>query len=153
MTPVEQRLATDLTAAQRAGVGDEVTTLRLLKAAIHNEAIAKRQAGELDEAAVLGVLRRELKKRQEAAKLYEQGGRAELAAKEAAEAEMIKRYLPAAPAADDIRATVARLKQEQSLSGAQAVGPLTKAVMAHYQGAADGQTVASLVREALQNAD
>lgn len=149
MTEIESRLEADINTALR-GKLPELATLRMLKSALHNEVIAR--AGKelgLDEVGVLAIFRRELKKRQEAAKLYEQGGRAELAAQEKSEAEIIARYLPAAPNFDDIKNTVARLKQELNLSGPQAMGQLTKAVMAHYSGAADGQTVSSAVREAL----
>jgi uncharacterized protein len=149
MMEIESRLEADINSALR-GKLPELSTLRMLKSALHNEVIARvgKEAG-LDEAGALAIFRRELKKRQEAAKLYEQGGRAELAAQEKSEAEIIARYLPAAPSPDDIKNTVARLKQELNLSGSQAMGQLTKAVMAHYKGAADGQTVSSAVREAL----
>lgn len=149
MTEIESRLEADINSALR-GKLPELATLRMLKSALHNEVIARvGKESSLDEVGMLVIFRRELKKRQEAAKLYEQGERAELAAKEKSEAEIITRYLPAAPSLDDIKNTVARLKQELNLSGQQAMGQLTKAVMAHYNGAADGQTVSSVVREVL----
>jgi uncharacterized protein YqeY len=149
MTEIESRLEADINSALR-GKLPELATLRMLKSALHNEVIARvgKETG-LDEAGALAIFRRELKKRQEAAKLYEQGGRAELAAQEKSEAKIITRYLPAAPNLDDIKNTVARLKQELNLSGPQAMGELTKAVMTYYNGAADGQTVSSAVREVL----
>lgn len=150
MTKFEQQLDVDIAAAQR-GRSPELGTLRLLKSAVKNEAITKGVGAELTEPEVLGVLRRELKKRQEAAKLYEQGGRAELAAAEKAEAAIVARYLPQAPEAADVLATVKRLQAELGLSGASAMGSLTKAVLAHYQGAADGQTVSAAVRQVLNS--
>jgi uncharacterized protein YqeY len=150
MIEIVSRLEADINSALR-GKLPELATLRILKSALHNEVIARvgKETG-LDEDGALAIFRRELKKRQEAAKLYEQGGRLDLAAKEKDEAEIIFNYLPAAPNSDDIKNTVVRLKQELNLSGVHAMGQLTKAVMAHYNGAADGQTVSSLVREVLK---
>ncbi len=148
MTKFEEQLEADITAAQR-GRKPELGTLRLLKSAFKNEAIGKGAGLELTEPEVLGVLRRELKKRQEAAKLYAQGGRPELAASEQAEATVITGYLPPSPTASDIAATVKKFQAELGLSGPSALGPLTKAVLAHYAGAADGGTVSAAVRQAL----
>jgi uncharacterized protein YqeY len=148
MTKLEEQLAADVTAAQRAR-SPELNVLRLVKSAIGNEVIAKGPGAELSEQDVLTVLRRELKKRHEAAKLYEQGGRAELAAQEKAEADIVARYLPQAPSADDVLATVKKFKTELGLSGPQGMGSLTKAVLAHYQGAADGATVSAAVKQVL----
>lgn len=148
MTQLEQRLMADIGAAQR-GRSQSLGVLRLLKAAIQNEAIARGRGVELSELDVLAVLRRELKKQQEAAKLYEQGGRAELAAAEKAEAAVVASYLPQAPSVDDILATTKKFQAELGLSGHAAMGQLTKAVLAHYQGAADGGSVSSVVRQVL----
>ena len=148
MTKLEQRLEADINAAQR-GRSSDLGVLRLLKAALQSEAKAKGPEALLDELAVLGVLRRELKKRHEAAKLYEQGGRAELATAEKAEAEIVARYLPPAPSSEDIMATAQRLQAELGLSGPAALGPLTKAVLGHYAGAADGGSVSAAVRQVL----
>lgn len=147
MTEIIERLEADVAAATRARL-PELTTLRSLKAALHNEAIAKRT--ELSAAEVMTVLRRELKRRQEAAKLYEQGARGELAAKEQAEAALIQKYLPQAPAAEELSATALRLKQELGLSGPQAMGQLIKALMEHYQGTCDGQAASAAARAALE---
>lgn len=147
MGGLEQRLETDVLAATRART-PELGTLRLLRAALQNERIAKR-VKDLPEADVVAVFRRELKRRQEAALMYEQGARAELAQKEQAEAGVIKRYLPASPSPADVRSVAVKLQQELGLTGPSAQGQLIKAVVAHFQGAADGQTVSGCVRELL----
>ena len=148
MTEIERSLATDLVAATRARA-PELLVLRMLKSSLHNAKIAKQSKEELTNEEVMAVLRRELKRRQEAASMYKQGGREELATTEENEAAVIKKYLPATPELDEVRQVIARLKQEQGLSGQQAIGPLTKATLAHFKGAVDGQTVSSLARELL----
>lgn len=147
MTEIEQRLEADVVTAARARAAG-LTTLRSLRAALKNEAIAKR--AELTSADVVTILRRELKRRQEAARLYEEGGRAELAHNEKIEAELIQRYLPQAPSAEDVATTAVRLKTEMGLEGAKAIGQLTKAILEHYGGTADGQSASSAARAALQ---
>ncbi|MBI5465842.1 MAG: GatB/YqeY domain-containing protein [Candidatus Kerfeldbacteria bacterium] len=150
MAELESRLAADIKVATRGRL-PELQTLRLMRAALSNEAIARRAKGEvMSEPDQLAVLRRELKKRQEAAKLYEQGGRAELAAKELAEAKVIERYLPAQPAAQDIKQVAAKLKGELGLSGQAGLGQLTKALLTHYQGSIDGRQASAAARAALE---
>lgn len=129
---------------------DDLMTLRLLKAALQNEAIALRGKGKsLSNSDELAVLRRELKRRREAVQVYETNGRPELGAKEKAEAEIIARYLPELPTTADVEQVIRRLQAELGLSGPAATGQLIKAVMNHYQGAADGQIVSQLVRQIL----
>lgn len=148
MSEIESRLAADVIAATRSRA-PELTLLRTLKSALHNEKIAKHATEDLADTEVVAVLRRELKKRQEAASMYRQAGREELASNEDSEVKVLSRYLPTAPPTEEIVKVMERIRQEQGLSGAQAMGPLTKAVMAHFQGAVDGQTVSSLAREIL----
>jgi hypothetical protein len=149
MAELESRLAADLSAAAR-GKLPELSTLRLLRAALSNATIACRAKGEtLTAADELTILRRELKRRQEAARLYTEGGRPELASKELAEAQVIERYLPAQPAAENIAQTAAQLKTELNLSGSAGLGQLTKALLAHYQGSIDGRQASSAARAVL----
>jgi len=140
------RLESDLAVASRGHL-PELSTLRFLKSALQNEIIALRATKkELDEAGAWGVLRRELKKRREAAEIYKQGGRLELAATEETEAGIIERYLPPAPKVDDIKIIATELKAQLNVTGPSAIGQLTKAVLAHYNGTADGKIVSEVVR-------
>lgn len=148
MTEIERRLEVDLVAATRAR-SPELTVLRTLKSAIHNEQIAKQSADGLSMGEVVAVLRRELKRRQEAAQLYEQGGRPELAAKEKQEAAVISRYLPPTPSAEEIKKVMITLAKEQGWTDIKSVGPLTKATLTHFNGLVDGQTVSTLAKEIL----
>jgi uncharacterized protein len=148
MTEIETRLANDLVTATRAR-SSELTVLRLLRAALHNESIAKKATGELTEQDVMTVCRRELKRRQEAAEMYLQGGRPELAQAEQAEAKVIEKYLPPVPPLDEVKQAMVQLKSELGLAGQSAVGQLTKAALEHFKGSVDGKTASGLAREIL----
>lgn len=148
MTEIERQLEADLVAATR-GKLPELTVLRSLKSALHNERISKKVTGDLKDEDIVTVFRRELKKRTEAAAMYQKGGRHELEEAEKTEARIIERYLPKMPAPEEIKQVMLRLKQEQGLAGIQAMGPLTKAAVAHFKGAVDGKTISELSREIL----
>jgi uncharacterized protein len=94
------------------------------------------------------VLRRAVKRRQEAAELCAQGGRNDLADIERMQVEMIKEFLPAEAGADDIRTAV----QAAIHAGAKDVGAVMKAVMPQFKGRADGKVINQIVREELQTA-
>src|SRR5262249_29019338 len=94
MTTLKERLRDDLTAALKAR--DELTlaTLRMALTAVHTEEVAGKQARELSDGEVVGVLTREAKKRREAAEAFAAAGRTELAERELAEGEVLAQYLP-----------------------------------------------------------
>jgi len=146
---VSQKIEQAMKTAARARSAD-LATLRLLKAALQNEAIAFRGKGQtLTATDELTVVRRELKRRQEAAELYKNNNRPELAAREEAETKVLRRYLPPPPAIEEVRQTVKNLQQQLVLSGPAAAGQLIKAVLGYYQGAVDGSTVSQEVRRIL----
>ncbi len=149
MTEIERRLEADLVTATRAK-SPELTVIRSLKSAIHNEHIAKKTNTLVDED-VVSVLRRELKRRLEAAELYDKGGRPELAAKERDEANFISRFLPVSPETEEIVKTMRQIINELGLQGQQSIGPLVKATVAHFKGAVDGKTASQLAKEILNH--
>jgi uncharacterized protein YqeY len=146
------RLRTDLATAMKARDTLRTGTLRMALTAIHEEEVSGKQARILSDDEVLRVLTRETKKRREAAEAFDGGGRAELAAKERAEGEVLSAYLPAQISDDDLDALVARVLAEQGLSGRSAMGPAMKAVnaaLASGKGSAEGGRVAASVRRHL----
>lgn len=94
MAELKEQLRADLTAAMKSQDKLRTATLRMLLAAIQTEEVAGKDARELSDADVLKVLSKESKKRAEAAEIYTQNGRGELAANEHAEARVIDEYLP-----------------------------------------------------------
>ncbi len=122
----------------------KLSVLRMLKSALKNEAIAKKQAELIDEE-VVAVLRRELKKRQDSILAFSSAGRNDLADQEKAEAELIGVYLPALMAEEDI----AKIVEEIIASGVTGFGLVMKEVMSKTNGQADGQLVQKLVKAKL----
>ncbi|MGB2710762.1 MAG: GatB/YqeY domain-containing protein [Conexibacter sp.] len=139
---VADQLKSDLTAAMKAGEKERVGALRLVLSELQKD--AKEGAG--DEVA---VLRRERKRRLDAAAQFRDGGRAELAAQEEGEAELIAAYLPAELSDDELGAIVADAVAETGAASAQDMGHVMKAAMARVAGRADGKRVSAHVREAL----
>lgn len=136
------RVKQDLADAMRAGEKDRVGRLRLVLSELQK---AAKEGGD-DE---LAVLRRERKRRLDAAAQFRDAGRDELAAGEEEEAELIGGYLPAELADDELRAIVADAVAETGASSPKEMGLVMKAAMARVDGRADGKRVSGLVREAL----
>lgn len=120
---------------------ERLSVLRLIKTALTNK---EKEKGEpASEEIVLQILKQEAKKRDEAAKLYEQSGKTDLAQKEQKELEMIKAYLPA-ELADE---AILKIIEEVKTSGTTDFGQLMGQVMGRLKGQADGGRVAELVKK------
>lgn len=141
MTVAEQ-LKTDLTTAMKAGEKDRVGALRMILSELQKD--AKEGAG--DEVA---VLRRERKRRLDAASQFRDGGRAELAVREEGEAELIAGYLPKELSDDEIDAIVAGAIAETGAQTPKDMGQVMKAAMTIVAGRADGKRVSARVQGAL----
>lgn len=137
----------DAREALRRGDKETVSTLRLLVSELRNEEMRSNAA--LDDAGFVRVVQRAIKQRREAAEQFRAGGRAELAAKEDRETEILARYLPQQASEDEIRLAVETLVREQGLQGPAAVGAAMKAAMARFAGRAEGATVNRIVRDVL----
>lgn len=143
MPPLQDRLAAELNAARKAQ--DKALTLVLgtILSDTKNREIELKRALTDDD--VIDVLRKGVKRRRESVEAYEKGGRAELAAQEAAEVVVLERYLPAMASEDDIREAV----RAAIAAGASGVGPVMGAVMPQFKGRADGGMINRVVREEL----
>ncbi|HET7827816.1 MAG TPA: GatB/YqeY domain-containing protein [Candidatus Saccharimonadales bacterium] len=147
---MQEQIDKDLKEALLSGDKAKAETLRGLKSALLNEAIAQnaRQTGLSDEQ-VQKILARESKKRQEAADLYTQGGSAERASTELAEKAIIDAYLPEQMSQADIAKLVDKQIAQAGNPTMQDMGKIIGAVRAQAGGAADGALIARLVREKL----
>jgi len=132
----------DLKTAMKAGERDRVGALRMLLAELQKEA----KEGSGDE---LAVLRRERKRRLEAAEQFTAGGRDDLAGSELSEAELIGSYLPAELSDDELRAIVDRAVAACGAESPADVGQVMRAAMAEVAGRAEGKRVNQFAREAL----
>jgi uncharacterized protein YqeY len=137
-----EQVRTDMTAAMKAGDKQLVGALRLVLSELQKAA----KEGSDDE---LAVLRRERKRRLEAAAQFRDGGRADLADLEEAEARVIERYLPAELDDAELDAIIVAAIEETGASEARDMGNVMKVVMARSQGRADGKRASARVREAL----
>jgi uncharacterized protein YqeY len=141
MTVTEQ-LRSDITGAMKAGEKERVGALRLVLSELQK---AEKEGGD-DE---LTVLRRERKRRLDAAAQFRDGGRPELADQEESEAQLIAGYLPAELSDDELDRMVAAAIDETGASSPKDMGQVMKAVMAASSGRADGKRTSARVREAL----
>jgi uncharacterized protein len=139
---IAEQIKADLGDAMRAGQKDKVGALRLVLSELQK---AAKEGGE-DE---LAVLRRERKRRLEAAQQFRDGGRDELAAGEEAEAELIGGYLPAQLSDQELQTIVERAVADSGAQSAKDMGAAMKQAMAAVDGRADGKRVSGLVRAAL----
>ena len=144
-----EQIKTDLHGAMRAGEKERVGALRLVLSELQKA--AKEGADDaLSPEAELAVLRRERKRRLEAARAYREAGREDLAAGEESESELISVYLPAELSEEDLRAIVEQAVRESGAESAKDMGVAMKQAMATVEGRADGKRVSGLVRASLQ---
>jgi uncharacterized protein YqeY len=142
MDTLTEQLRADANGALRAGQKERVGALRLVLSELQKAA----KDGSDDE---LTVLRRERKRRLEAAEQFRDGGRPELADQEEAEAALIAGYLPAELSDAELDELVTRAIADTGAQGARDMGQVMKAVMAASGGRADGRRTSARVREAL----
>jgi uncharacterized protein len=139
---VAEQVRADMTSAMKAQEKERVGALRLVLSELQKAA----KEGNDDEPA---VLRRERKRRLEAASQFRDGGRPELADQEEAEAELIAGYMPAELSDAELDAIVASAVAETGAASPKDMGQVMKVVMAKSEGRADGKRASTRVREAL----
>jgi uncharacterized protein YqeY len=140
---IAEQIKIDLQGAMRAGEKDKVGALRLVLSELQK---AAKEGGDGE----LAVLRRERKRRLEAARAYRDAGREDLAGGEEAEGELIGGYLPAELSDEELKGIVEQAVRDSGAETAKDMGAAMKAAMAVVDGRADGKRVSGLVRAALQ---
>jgi len=139
-----EKIAADLKAAMLAKDTVRLGTLRMLKAAIEYHKVEKKQEG-LTDADITGVIKKQVKQRQDSIEGFTKGGRADLVEKEQAELAILKTYLPeelsAAQVEEIVKATIA----EVGATAKADMGKVMKAVQAKLAGRADNKLVSQLV--------
>jgi uncharacterized protein len=139
---VLDQVQADVREAMKGGEKERLGALRLLLSELRK---AEKDGGG-DE---LALLRRERKRRLEAATAYSEGGREDLAAKEHAEAQIIEGYLPAELSDAELEQVVTDAVRESGASSPQDMGAAMKSAIAAVDGRADGRRVSELVKKAL----
>jgi uncharacterized protein YqeY len=153
MSDLKDRLRADLTAAMKQRDQVRSSTLRMVLTAITNAEVAGKQATELSDDDVLGVLTSEAKKRREAATAFDEGGRGEMADKERAELAIIGDYLPEQLDEAQVVELVTRTVADLGVAGEgmKAMGRVMGALQPKVKGRADGAFVAAEVRRQLES--
>ena len=146
---LKETLKSDLTEAIRSSDKVVSGTIRMVLTAITNEEVSGKEARVLTDDEIITVLSREAKKRREAAEEFAKAGRADKAAEEKAEGEVIAKYLPAQLSEDDIKALIAAAVASTGAAGPGDMGKVMGVIKGQTAGKADGGTVSALVKEAL----
>jgi uncharacterized protein YqeY len=146
---LKERLRADLTSAMKARDELRTATLRMVLAAVSAEEVSGKQARALSDEEVQAVLRREAKKRREAADAFAAAGRDEQASREKAEGDVLAGYLPAQLDDADLAALVADAITRTGANGMKDMGRAMGAAQGAVAGRAEGSRVAAEVRRQL----
>lgn len=140
--------------AMKARDEKRVSTLRMVNAAIKNADIEARGQGKdpLDDAALLSLLQKMIKQRQESVELYDKGGRPELAAGERAEIEVISSYLPKQMSDVEMTAAIEAAIKETGAAGMKDMGKVIGVLRGKYAGQLDFGKASGKVKELLNKA-
>ena len=147
-----EQLRTDLNTAMKDRDQLKTSTIRMVLSAVQVASVAGDEAAELTDAEITAVLRSEAKRRNEAAELYENAGRAEQAASERNELAVIEAYLPAAMDDTTLQGIVDEeiaVAREAGAEGPKAMGQVIKAVKDRVGDGADGGRIAGVVKASL----
>jgi len=146
----QARIDQEIKAAMLARETLRLGVLRMLKAALMNSAIAKHGAGgALNDADALAIVRKEIKKRQDAIEGFEKGGRPAMADNERAEMGILSGYLPAAPTVEEVATLVREAIAEAGATTRQQMGAVMKILNAKAEGRIDGGTLSGEVQKQL----
>ena len=149
---LRDRLQSALKDAMRARDAERLSTLRLINAAIKDREIAMRGDGAeavVSEGEVTGILSKMVKQRQESARVYEEGGRLELAEKELNEIKVIEEYLPRQLDGEEVDAAIGSAIAEAGAASIRDMGKVMAVLKAKYTGQMDFATVGPRVKEML----
>lgn len=145
---LNDRVNADLANAMRAKDANRLVALRMLKTALTNKSVEKGR--DLEEAEGLQVIGTLIKQRRDSIEQFEKGGRADLAAKEAAEIAVLEGYLPPPVSELELTEIIDAVVGETGAASAKDMGKVMKGVMARLAGrTADGRVVSELVKRRL----
>ena len=147
MNGIVDRIQEDQKTALKARERERVSALRLLSSELTNKRIELGR--DLTDDDAIDVLTRALKQRRESEEQFVKGGRPELAAKEAAEAEVIRTYLPEPIAEDELNHMIDAAIAETGATSMRDMGAVMGRLMPELKGRAEGSIVSARVKERL----
>lgn len=138
-------------AAMKAGDKARLSTLRMIGSAIKDKDIAGRTSGaeHASDAEIVELLAKLVKSREDSARLYDEGGRPELAAKERAEIEVVREFMPRQMSEDEAKAAIVALVAELGATGPKDMGRVMAALKERFSGKMDFGRASGLVKAAL----
>ena len=146
---LQQQIKSELKEAMLSKDETRLSVIRGLISAFTNELVAKgrKPTDELSDDEVLAVISRGVKQRKDSIEQFNKGNRADLAANEQKELDILVKYLPAQMSEEEVRTIVMNKKAELNISDKAQMGNLMKAVMQELKGKADGAIVKKAVDE------
>ncbi|GJE76345.1 MULTISPECIES: GatB/YqeY domain-containing protein [Methylorubrum] len=148
---LRERITAEMKDAMKAGEKQKLSTVRMIQAALKDKDIEARGLGksQTSDEDILALLQKMIKQRQEAAGVYEQGGRPELAETERAEAQIIQTFLPQQLDEAETKAAIADAIAETGAASPKDMGKVIAALKAKYTGRMDFGRASGLVKDAL----
>ena len=146
---LKQKLMDDLKGAMKGGDKLRRSVIRLVMAAIKNAEIA-RQA-DLEDGDILGIMAKEVRKRQESIEAFKQGNRQDLVIQEEAEMAILEKYLPQQMTRDEIIVEARRIIEQVGAQGPGDKGKVMSQIIAQLKGRADGREINAVVTELLSS--
>ena len=147
MSTLKDRVTDDLKAAMRAKDAERLSTIRMLLAACKQREVDERIV--LDDAAVIGLVDKLIKQRKDSITAFQQGGRPDLADKEASEVLVLQAYLPQRLSAEEVGAAIAAIVAELGASGPGDMGKVMGAAKTQLAGKAEMGLISAAVKQAL----
>jgi hypothetical protein len=146
---LEEVIFNDMKKALKGNEKLKLSTLRLIRAAIKNAEISKKD--KLNEDEVIAIVANNLKKLEESLDIFTKGQRPKLADKTKKEIEIVKEYLPEQLSEEEIKKIVEKTFAKYEFKGLQDIGPAMREIMPQLKGKADGKIVNKMVRDLLES--
>ena len=146
---LEQQIMAEMKEAMKSKNEGVLRSLRAIKAEIIKAKTEPGAAGEIDEATEQKFLQKKMKQRRDSLEIFEKQGRADLAAKEKEEMEVIERFLPKQLSEAEIKAAVAAIITQTGAASPADMGKVMGVASKQLAGLADGKTISNIVKELL----
>lgn len=146
-TSLKERITEDMKSAMRARQSDRLGAIRLLLAAIKQKEVDERVT--VDDAAVLGIIEKMIKQRNDSIEQFEKAARTDLAEKERDELQLLRGYLPQQMSEAELLAAIDAAIAESSATGPQAMGKAMALLKPRIAGRADMGKASALVKQRL----
>jgi len=147
MGKLTDQIRADMTESMKARTADRTSTLRMLQAALKNEQI--NLGHELSDEEAMSIIRKAVKQRLDSIEQYTKGNRPELAAKESAELEILKTYLPPELSEPEVESGLREIIASTGAASKKDMGKVMKEATARYKGRVDGKKIQEIVSRLL----